>query len=56
MLDNRSVEPGIVQAERRQDGWIFVQIGRARKVKQIYLSDAEARQLLDKLRTLLHEN
>lgn len=50
------ITPGIVAVERSDNGYLHVQIGRARRVKQLYLSDAEARQLLEQLGKLLSES
>jgi len=43
---------GLVRAERGENGWIYVRIGRARKTKRFYLSDTEARQLVDQLKLI----
>lgn len=40
---------GMITIERREDGWLFVQIGRHSRVKRFNLSDAEARELLAQL-------
>jgi hypothetical protein len=41
--------PGVVQVDTLSGGWFHVQLGRNRRVKRFNLSDAEARQLLDRL-------
>lgn len=55
MLDNRLAD-GLVRSTRGENGWIHVQIGRARKTKQFYLSDAEARLLIIELTRLFSTN
>lgn len=47
--------PGSVTIESRPDGWFLIQIGRARKTKQFYLSHAEASELAAQLASLVKE-
>jgi hypothetical protein len=48
----RPIPQGVVLAEYIGDGWYQVGIGRARGPKVFNLSDAEARQLVDRLAAL----
>ena len=50
MTETGQLPAGLVHATRGENGRIHVLIGRARKTKQLYLSDAEARQLIDQLK------
>lgn len=44
--------PGVVQVDTLSAGWFHVQLGRRRGPKRFNLSDAEARQLVDRLAAL----
>ncbi len=52
MLENRLAD-GLVRVNREKSGWLLVQIGRVRKVKQIYVTDSEARQLIAELQRVI---
>lgn len=45
--DSRPVPIGQIRVTPQSGGWWLIEIGRARKLKRLYLSDAEYRQLIE---------